>query len=56
MINRGKRTAAYWVDWFEERAAILQYDGGYNRLEAEQEAQKMLERHGKELWGLSEPG
>ena len=48
-MQRGKRDATYWVDWREERAAILQYDGGYNRLEAEQEAQKMLERHGKEL-------
>lgn len=32
-----------WRELFEERAAIMEYDGGLSREEAEQEAEKIIQ-------------
>lgn len=32
-----------WRDMFEERAAIMEYDGGFPRAEAEQQAQMLID-------------
>ena len=34
---------AYWRDMFEERAAIIEYDGGLSRADAEQHAQMLID-------------
>lgn len=36
------RTAEDWTDLFEERAAILEYDGGWSREEAERRAREEI--------------
>ena len=37
-----KFTQRDWLVWFNERVAILQYDAGLSRVEAERQAQAML--------------
>jgi len=36
-------------EWIEERAAILEFDSGFTRLQAELEARRLWEQHVK-LW------
>lgn len=36
----------FGVEWFEERAAIMEYDGGLTRAEAEKAAMKLLRAAG----------
>ena len=38
------------IEFFEERAAIAEYDGGLTREEAEKEAREATERHRRECW------
>jgi hypothetical protein len=35
-------------EWFEERAAIMEYDGGLTRAEAEKAAMELLMARGQE--------
>ena len=41
-------------DWYEERAAIMEYDGGMTREEAEIEAYKDMVKNNYYKWLLSE--
>jgi hypothetical protein len=34
---------AYWQEMYEERAAIMEYDGGLSRDEAEQQAKQLVD-------------
>ena len=38
------------IEFFEERAAIAEFDGGLSREEAEKEAREATERHRRECW------
>lgn len=49
-----------WQDWWEERAAIIQYDGGFSREEAESRAydelhMKMRKRKRSDQWESASP-
>ena len=45
------RTEADAVEWFSERAAIREYDGGQSRAEAEREAERECEQWLRETKG-----
>jgi len=41
-------TKEEWADWYEERAAILEYDAGLSRAEAERIAEKLVNQMQRE--------
>ncbi|NNE80001.1 MAG: hypothetical protein HKN18_06970 [Silicimonas sp.] len=51
-LSASRFVCPYWSeldrDSFEERAAILEYDGGFSRVTAEQMASQMINRHWRE--------
>lgn len=38
-------TDADWQEWFEERAAILEFEAGFERAEAERKARHWMAQH-----------
>jgi hypothetical protein len=50
-----KRDGLFWLDWIEERAAILEYEAGMSREDANREARRMMREYAKELkqWDLT---
>ena len=51
--DNGRSFPSYWEDWFDERAAILEYDAGLSREDAEVRAMEMAMA---EMLRRGEPG
>jgi len=45
MQNWTETTRGAWQEWFEERAAILEFEAGYERAEAERKARQWMAQH-----------
>ena len=39
------RIPSHWRDWWEERAAILEYEAQFSRVDAEKEATRLLQEY-----------
>lgn len=46
IVGAGDTTAPFDVEWFEERAGILEFDAGFPRREAERLARLEVTKHG----------